>query len=53
MKLKCKVTFPKEKNDLPLLKDVFSKGGFGKLAPGLTCSETVSSYLPVKEVLER
>ena len=28
-----KVAFPKEKNGLPLLKEVLSKGGFVKLTP--------------------
>ena len=33
VKLKFKVAFPKEKHDLPLLKEIFSKGGFVKLVP--------------------
>ena len=33
MKLNLKVAFPKGKNDLPLLKEVLSKGGFVKPAP--------------------
>ena len=35
MKLKFKMVLLKEKNDLPLLKDILSKGGFVKLAPGV------------------
>ena len=34
MKLNFKAAFPKEQNNLPLLKDVLSKGGFVKPAPG-------------------
>ena len=33
MKLNFKVAFIKEKNDLPLVKEVLSKGGFVKPAP--------------------
>ena len=33
MKLNFRVAFPKEKNDIPLLKEILSKGGFVKLAP--------------------
>ena len=36
MKLNFNVAFPKEKSDLPLLKEVLSKGGFVKPAPGRT-----------------
>ena len=36
MKVNFKVAFPKEKNNLPLLKEVLSKGGFVKLTPGIT-----------------
>ena len=35
MKLNFKVAFLKEKNDLPLLQEVLSKGGFMKPAQGL------------------
>ena len=36
MKVNFKVALPKEKNNLPLLKEVLSKGGFVKLTPGIT-----------------
>ena len=35
MKLNFKVAFAKEKIDLPLLREVFSKGSFKKPAPGV------------------
>ena len=33
MKLNFKMAFPREKSDLPLPKEVLSKGGFMKFAP--------------------
>ena len=45
MKLKFKVTFPKEKKYLlPLLKEVLSKGGFVKLGPDNVITMPHSGY---------
>ena len=44
VKLKFKVALLKENNDLPLPKEVLSKGGFMKLAPDLKDIPSIENY---------